>query len=339
MQNSNDYNSIKIKILEKQFLFAPKTYNSKFLSQFITSKEYNKIISDANFILNNSKIKKMKYEKISINKWVKISSFIILALIIIFIILLYYSPRVKNGNINKIFGIIIGTIGLVLIFGMELYNIIFGLKKKKDIEDFFMEELNDFIEETNKNFCENIYFTFLPEERMMICYSKKIIEEKNDNNNNLINEIENNVEQEDSKRITFSKNSNSKSSVGKNINSKNSFSKNSISKSNHSRNSINNSDNNDKNNMSNNSKNCNKSDNKSIIIENINKSEERNEGNENELIKEEEAEEQIKPSLERINEKEEEGISIDSNIITKPLNIGSQKDNKIIDNNINNNEE
>lgn len=174
MLNETEYNTIKIKILEKQFIFEQKTYKPEILSLFISRKDYNKIIGNANIILSDSKIKKMQYEKISTSKWIIILTIIVIVLLIMFIIFLFYSPRIKNGDAHKIIGIITGTIFLFLLLIIELNNIFFGLKKKKDIKEFYLEPLNIYLKETNNFMNGNICFEFLPDERMMICKCRKV---------------------------------------------------------------------------------------------------------------------------------------------------------------------
>lgn len=175
MKNKEKYNSLTIKIIPNEFFFEQNTYKKEILKNDLTRREYDSIIEKANLILNQSKIKKKNYEKIRTEKWVFFISFFVIIFFLVYIITLFYWPRRHNGYNLKNIGLTTSVLGLFLLIIIELYNLCYGLKKKKELKEFYYEPLMDFLYNLNKEYNGNIFFEFNFEEKELICYSLKNI--------------------------------------------------------------------------------------------------------------------------------------------------------------------
>ena len=89
---------IRIEKSDEDFFLVHDTYEPSYLSNLITRKEYDNIITEAEKIMCYSSIKKQQYEKIEINLWINLLLLLSIVFFILFMIFLSFAPREKKHN-------------------------------------------------------------------------------------------------------------------------------------------------------------------------------------------------------------------------------------------------
>ena len=125
-----------------------------------------------------SHIKKAKYEKQIIKKWIYIFVIISIIIFLIFLLILYYIPRYNNTKTLYYIAFSCGIFGYICLFIIIFYNI---FKKKiigKSIEDFVYEEVTNYFKSVNNNI-EEISFKYDKKRKMIILSFPEYKQRKN----------------------------------------------------------------------------------------------------------------------------------------------------------------
>ena len=188
LKEDDRYKKIIIKYSEKtSSRYSLKTYNKyPFLRNYISKEKFNEILDRANIIIYDSKIKKAKFDKVEISKWVYFLILIAFILIILYILLFYYSPRVENNqNIMKIFGVLFFFAALLLLLVIEGYYSFRKLEGDKSLYDFYKDDMINYIERVNDEWKDFIIFKFDERNKNIICYIKVDPNDKNFDKNDI----------------------------------------------------------------------------------------------------------------------------------------------------------
>jgi hypothetical protein len=263
-----NYKKIVIKYDEKTTSrYSIKTYNKyPFLANYIKKNEFNNILDKANIIIYDAKMKKAKFDKVIISNLTYLLIIVALLFTLIFTLLFYYAPRTKeNRTTMKALGIIFFCASIIILLGLEGYNIFHKISGDKTLFDFYRDDIIKYLNEVNKEWKDQIIFNFDEKTKNLICKVK--IGDKNsmDSNGNNLSK---------SKSIIQNKShSRSKSNIRNNSNSQNNSNSNSQSNSNSRSNSNSNSQSNSNSNSQNNSNSkCHSQNNSQINISNKAKS-------------------------------------------------------------------
>lgn len=116
----------RVQIYSEEFVFDKNCYNSR-LSQYLSKKEFNIIVSELNKIVTKSFIKKNKAERIKVYNFI----YFLLAIIALFFILgsfcLFqahktYKEVTDDINLAYVIGIVLFTLMLIFILGLSWHN-------------------------------------------------------------------------------------------------------------------------------------------------------------------------------------------------------------------------
>jgi hypothetical protein len=211
-----NYKKIVIKYDEKTTSrYSIKTYNKyPFLANYIKKNEFNNILDKANIIIYDAKMKKAKFDKVIISNLTYLLIIVALLFTLIFTLLFYYAPRTEeNKTTMKALGIIFFCASIIILLGLEGYNIFHKISGDKTLFDFYRDDIIKYLNEVNKEWKDQIIFNFDEKTKNLICKVK--IGDKNsmDSNGNNLSK---------SKSIIQNKShSRSKSNIRSNSNSQN----------------------------------------------------------------------------------------------------------------------
>lgn len=116
----------RVQIYSEEFVFDKNCYNSR-LSQYLSKKEFNIIVSELNKIVTKSFIKKNKAERIKVYNFI----YFLLAIIALFFILgsfclfqahKIYKEDTDDINLAYVIGIVLFTLMLIFILGISWHN-------------------------------------------------------------------------------------------------------------------------------------------------------------------------------------------------------------------------
>ena len=200
------YKKVIIKYEEKiACLYSFQIYNKyPFLKYVITKEKFNRIIDKANIIIYDAKIRKSKYDKVEINKYTYGLFLLTLIFTIIYIFLLYYSPRVeKNQNKLKIFGIIFFCLPVAILSFIATINFRRTINGDRALFEFYKFDMLNYIQNLNQHWKDKIIFNFDENTKDIICYVK--VDENYSKNSENESIIQNNNEDIDSSSIPSQK--------------------------------------------------------------------------------------------------------------------------------------
>ena len=169
---------IKIPQSEEIFYFDHDVYDEKILGPFITKENFDYILTECEKVVCMSHIKKAKFEKQIIKKWIYIFVIISIIIFLIFLLILYYIPRYNNTKTLYYIAFSCGIFGYICLFIIIFYNI---FKKKvigKSIEDFVYEEVTNYFKSVNNNI-EEISFKYDKKRKMIILSFPEYKQRKN----------------------------------------------------------------------------------------------------------------------------------------------------------------
>ena len=184
-----NYKKIVIKYDEKTTSrYSIKTYNKyPFLANYIKKNEFNNILDKANIIIYDAKMKKAKFDKVIISNLTYLLIIVALLFTLIFTLLFYYAPRTEeNKTTLKALGIIFFCASIIILLGLEGYNIFHKISGDKTLFDFYRDDIIKYLNEVNKEWKDQIIFNFDEKTKNLICKVK--IGDKNSmdsNGNNL----------------------------------------------------------------------------------------------------------------------------------------------------------
>lgn len=191
-QDEEIYKKVIIKYDEKiTCRYSLKGYNKyPFLKYIITKEKFNKIIDKANIIISDSKIKKSKYDKVEINKYIYLLFILTLIFIIIYIFLFYYSPRSeKNQNKLKICGMVFFSLSIFILFFIGTINFRSTINGDRPLYEFYKYEMIDYIKNLNIFWKDKIIFSLDETTKDLIC-NVKVDENSVKNSDNYSNSVD-----------------------------------------------------------------------------------------------------------------------------------------------------
>ena len=163
----NKIHQIKIPQSEEIFYFVHDVYDEKALKPFITKENFDYILTECEKVVCLGHIKKAKFEKQIIKKWIYIFVLISILIFIFFLIILYYSPRYNKGKKLYLISICFGIFGYLILFFVILYNFCKSKIIGKNIEDFVDEELTKYFNQI-KTTLDEINFRYDKKKKMII---------------------------------------------------------------------------------------------------------------------------------------------------------------------------
>ena len=181
---------IKIPQSDEIFYFDHNVYDEKALKPFITKEYLDYIITECEKVVCLGHIKKSKFENQKIKKWIYILPLISIIIFIIFLIILYYSPRYNKGKKLYLTSICFGFFGYLILLSIIFYNFCKRKVIGKNIEDFVDDELTKYFNQIKTNLNE-INFRYDKKKKMIIlsCPEKKEKKHKNKNKLSQRNEL------------------------------------------------------------------------------------------------------------------------------------------------------
>jgi len=191
---------IRIEKGDEDFFLVHDTYEPLYLSNLISRKQYDDIITEAEKIMCFSAIKKQQFEKVEINLWINLLLFFTIILFFLYMIFLSIAPRQKKHN-KTLYYFSIGfvSLGIIFLIIVEIYNNVKKVKRGKTLNDFIINDMKKYCNNVNKKINENLNFYYDYDEEILICEIKL----KDNQDFNLINEKENKKEKIKEKKIKF----------------------------------------------------------------------------------------------------------------------------------------
>ena len=149
---------IKIPQSEEIFYFDHDVYDESILGPFIPKENFNYILTECEKIVCKSHVKKEKFDKQELKTWIYVFGGIILIIFLIFLIILYYSPRYKEGKNLYLISIGFALFGIFIIVILLFYNIFKSKRVGKDIDDFVSEDLKIYLTTIQKEISNEVVF-------------------------------------------------------------------------------------------------------------------------------------------------------------------------------------
>ena len=174
LEEKKKIHQIKIPQSDEIFYFDHNVYDEKALKPFITKEYLDYIITECEKVVCLGHIKKSKFENQKIKKWIYILPLISIIIFIIFLIILYYSPRYNKGKKLYLTSICFGFFGYLILLSIIFYNFCKRKVIGKNIEDFVDDELTKYFNQIKTNLNE-INFRYDKKKKMIIlsCPEKK----------------------------------------------------------------------------------------------------------------------------------------------------------------------
>ena len=190
LEEKKKIHQIKIPQSDEIFYFDHNVYDEKALKPFITKEYLDYIITECEKVVCLGHIKKSKFENQKIKKWIYILPLISIIIFIIFLIILYYSPRYNKGKKLYLTSICFGFFGYLILLSIIFYNFCKRKVIGKNIEDFVDDELTKYFNQIKTNLNE-INFRYDKKKKMIIlsCPEKKEKKHKNKNKLSQRNEL------------------------------------------------------------------------------------------------------------------------------------------------------
>ena len=164
--------------------YSLKTYfKYPFLKAYISEEKFTDILDKANIIINDSKLKKTKFDKIEINNWIYVLIALALIFLVIYICLFYYIPRTeKNHNAMRICGIIFFFLSIIILFIVEGHNSLRTIESNKTLFDFYKDDMINHIKKINDEYKDSMIFEFDKKNNNIICHVKPKGKDSNQKN-------------------------------------------------------------------------------------------------------------------------------------------------------------
>ena len=179
------YKKIIIKYNEKNNTrYSFKIYNKyPFLKSYLSKEKFRDILDKANIIIYDSKIKKAKFDKISLNIGINILFVIAILFIGIYVALYYFMPGDEEMQDKVItWGVFCFFISVIILFIIEGYNSLRKVEGSKTLFEFFRDDMANYIEKLNNEYKEDMIFKFDQNNKNIICFVR--LEQKDMLNNN-----------------------------------------------------------------------------------------------------------------------------------------------------------
>ena len=180
------YKKIIIKYNDKEKTrYSFKTYNKyPFLKAYLSKEKFREILDQANIIIYDSKIKKAKFDKMSINKSTNILFIIAILFLGLYFILFYFKPGVEEDSENAsiTLGILCFFISVIILLIIEGYNSLRTVEGSKTLFEFFRDDMVNYIDKLNNEYKEEMIFKFDQSNKNIICFVR--LDQKDMLNNN-----------------------------------------------------------------------------------------------------------------------------------------------------------
>ncbi len=178
------YEKLEIPQSDEIFYFDHNVYDESILGSLIPKENFNYILTECEKVICKSHVKKENFDKQELRTWIYVFGGIILIVFLIFLIILYYSPRYKEGkNLYKI-SIGFALSGIFIIIILLLYNVFKSKRVGKDIDDFVSEDLEIYLSSIQKQLHHGIKFNYDKKRRMIIMsYPNNVIKKSKSKRN------------------------------------------------------------------------------------------------------------------------------------------------------------
>ena len=164
----NKYEKLEIPQSDEIFYFDHDVYDESILGPFIPKENFNYILTECEKIVCKSHVKKEKFDKQELKTWRYVFGGIILIIFLIFLIILYYSPRYKEGKNLYLISIGFALFGIFIIVILLFYNIFKSKNVGKEIDDFVSEDLIKYLSTIQKELSNEIIFSYDKKKKMII---------------------------------------------------------------------------------------------------------------------------------------------------------------------------
>ena len=164
----NKYEKLEIPQSDEIFYFDHDVYDESILGPFIPKENFNYILTECEKIVCRSHVKKEKFDKQELKTWIYVFGGIILIIFLIFLIILYYSPRYKEGKNLYLISIGFALFGIFIIVILLFYNIFKSKNVGKEIDDFVSEDLIKYLSTIQKELSNEIIFSYDKKKKMII---------------------------------------------------------------------------------------------------------------------------------------------------------------------------
>ena len=173
------YEKLEIPQSDEIFYFDHDVYDESILGSLIPKENFNYILTECEKVVCQSHVKKENFDKQELKTWIYVFGVVILVIFLIFLIILYYSPRYKEGkNLYKI-SIGFALSGIFIIIILLLYNVFKSKRVGKDIDDFVSEDLKKYLNTIQNKLNNDIIFSYDKTKKMITMNYPK--EYKNEN--------------------------------------------------------------------------------------------------------------------------------------------------------------
>jgi len=178
------YEKLEIPQSDEIFYFDHDVYDESILGSLIPKENFNYILTECEKVVCQSHVKKENFDKQELKTWIYVFGVVILVIFLIFLIILYYSPRYKEGkNLYKI-SIGFALSGIFIIIILLLYNVFKSKRVGKDIDDFVSEDLEIYLSSIQKQLHHGIKFNYDKKRRMIIMsYPNNVIKKSKSKRN------------------------------------------------------------------------------------------------------------------------------------------------------------
>jgi hypothetical protein len=167
---------IIIQSREQSYTFDKGTYRDDYLRHCISKKDYDEVLDAASKIMGQSWSKKRLNDTIKLPRFVIVLALTAVILTVVYMILLYLSTSSENGTALLIVSIVCVSIGSLIAFGLSIYNFCRQIGKFKSLEEIIKEDLDAYLEITNRKYDGLLFYEFNSAKRWIECNIVKMNE-------------------------------------------------------------------------------------------------------------------------------------------------------------------
>ena len=168
LPDQNKYEKLEIPQSDEIFYFDHNVYDESILGSLIPKENFNYILTECEKVICKSHVKKENFDKQELRTWIYVFGGIILIVFLIFLIILYYSPRYKEGKNLYLISIGFALFGILIIIILLFYNIFKSKRVGKDIDDFVSEDLKIYLTTIQKEISNEVVFSYDKKNKMII---------------------------------------------------------------------------------------------------------------------------------------------------------------------------
>jgi hypothetical protein len=161
-------NQIIIPSKEQSYQFVKGSFRSKYLEHIIKKEEYDSIIKEASYCLENSWVKKRENDQIKTPKTVTVLIIISVALMMLYMVLIYFSAKVENGATLLILSLICVSVGSVIALGLAVHNFCRKIGKFISLDEIIKTDIDNLFNRVNKKYEGELLFQYECKNRRII---------------------------------------------------------------------------------------------------------------------------------------------------------------------------